>query len=161
MTDNENDVTYEHIRQSNLIEGVIDPKEIDQSMMAWRYIRDFQGPLTFEEVLTIHNMVMINLLPQERGGAGSLRMCNVTVGGRMCPHYREVKEQLAHWLDEMQLYMHRSKPKDMHIKFEYIHPFVDGNGRTGRMLMWWHERKLGLKPTLLTFEDRYKYYAWF
>ena len=37
-----------------------------------------------------------------------------------------------------------------HIRFERIHPFNDGNGRTGRILMNYHLLKLGLAPVLIT-----------
>ena len=55
------------------------------------------------------------------------------------------------------------EPKDMHVRFEKIHPFVDGNGRTGRMLMWLHEYWLGREPTLIRSNeaDRHYYYQWF
>lgn len=38
---------------------------------------------------------------------------------------------------------------------------VDGNGRTGRMLMWWQEIQQGKEPTLITFNNRREYYDWF
>jgi cell filamentation protein, protein adenylyltransferase len=102
----------------------------------------------------------MNFLPDVPGGRGSFRKVNVTVGGRHCPHFNEVPRLLDSWLEEMYDWQMRD-PKTMHVKFEHIHPFVDGNGRTGRMLLWWHERRLGLKPSLITFEDRWDYYAWF
>lgn len=51
--------------------------------------------------------------------------------------------------------------KTMHIRFERIHPFFDGNGRTGRMLMWWQEIKFGHVPTLILASERQEYYKWF
>jgi len=37
-------------------------------------------------------------------------------------------------------------PYDMHIAYELLHPFVDGNGRSGRALWAWHMLKHGIWP---------------
>lgn len=46
-----------------------------------------------------------------------------------------------------------------HIEFERIHPFVDGNGRTGRLLMTYEMISLGLIPVDIRYEERTRYYA--
>lgn len=48
-------------------------------------------------------------------------------------------------------------PWRLHIVFERIHPFMDGNGRTGRALWAWHMRKLGNDPFALPFLHRFYY----
>jgi len=48
-----------------------------------------------------------------------------------------------------------------HIHFEKIHPFVDGNGRMGRILMNWQRVKVGLQPLIIWASERQAYYAWF
>ena len=51
--------------------------------------------------------------------------------------------------------------KKWHIMFEHIHPFEDGNGRTGRILMNIQRLKIGL-PILIIYEKhKFKYYDWF
>jgi len=52
--------------------------------------------------------------------------------------------------------------KQCHVLFEKIHPFIDGNGRTGRMVYNWHRLKLGL-PIHIIHEgkEQFKYYKWF
>ena len=45
-----------------------------------------------------------------------------------------------------------------HLKFESIHPFADGNGRTGRTLMNYYLMINGLPPTILYEEDKKAYY---
>ena len=46
----------------------------------------------------------------------------------------------------------------IHLRFESIHPFADGNGRVGRTLMNYFLMIHGLPPTILYEEDKKTYY---
>ena len=51
-----------------------------------------------------------------------------------------------------------SKVSKYHIDFERIHPFEDGNGRTGRLLINYELIKNNLAPAVIEKDDRVKYF---
>ena len=47
---------------------------------------------------------------------------------------------------------------DFHVRFERIHPFQDGNGRVGRLLLFWQCLQNGIVPFIITDKLRLFYY---
>lgn len=142
-----------YIHESNLIEGVDDWNEDKQSMEAWDFISK-KTYISEKALLELHSLIMVYQMPFERG---KYRTVPVYVGGKEMPFQIVVPDLVREWLGNFMDWT----PKEAHIKFEKIHPFLDGNGRTGRMLMWWHEIKLGKTPTLILNSEKQNYYKWF
>lgn len=144
------------IKESNAIEGITDPKEIKQSLVAWDYIYNHNFPLTHGAIQKVQKIITINqpLRPDQRGYYRDLSKTNVRVGNYTPPDYGFVPGMMSNWL----LDYGDMTPWEAHKRFEAIHPFVDGNGRTGRMIMWWDETKRGLPLTVVTSKNRQLYY---
>ncbi len=150
----------DHIRESNLIESIDDAAEDRRSLKAWKWLEK-QIRITQPVLLELHNRITLKQLPAAE--RGHYRHVNVRVGNYYPPAPMIAQGQIYGWCLDLMDHWKTLDPKDMHIRFEKIHPFIDGNGRTGRMLMWWHEKKLGREPMLIRSNeaDRHYYYKWF
>lgn len=51
----------------------------------------------------------------------------------------------------------RLTPYEAHVRYETLHPFLDGNGRSGRAVWAWQMRRDGLDPFALPFLHRFYY----
>lgn len=83
----------------------------------------------------------------DQGEAGSYRIINVRVGDHFPPSHQDVSPLLFELLD----WWNKKAPElspvlssaILHYGFEDIHPFADGNGRTGRALALWELYRRG------------------
>lgn len=99
----------------------------------------------------------------EREAPGSFRRHDIHPfpGGMPPPPWPEVPAALRSWLDEVQTIPESVQPIEAlaaaHNAFERIHPFLDGNGRTGRLLLNLVLVRLGYAPAIISKRDRAKY----
>lgn len=153
-----------YIKASNEIEGIYSEEENEQSLLAWAYLEQLDT-LSHADIMRVQKIITLHqeeLQPNQRGYyrgmAGNLT--NVSVGGRFAPEYSLVESLMRNWLDDLA----HMTPLVSHIRFESIHPFADGNGRTGRMIYWFICKKRGIKPYYYnanTPKDREAYYRLF
>ena len=155
---NENRDMKPYIHHSNLIENIDDPKEDTQSLKAWEWLIK-QDAIVPSVILALHYKITKNQL--KKGEAGEYRKVQVWVGNYTPPPAMIVSQLVYDWCMDVNYTELEKLPREAHVAFEKIHPFIDGNGRTGRMLMWLQEKKLGQIPTMIRFEDRQRYYEWF
>ena len=154
-----------HVGHSNAIEGIEDPPygpgtpEVDDHMAAARLARGGET-----DVLALHFVLARRLLGPTV--AGTVRRVGVRVGGF---HPPEPGPHLALHMDgfRRRLAAGPAAGEDpaafawrMHHEFESVHPFPDGNGRTGRLLLNALRLRAGL-AWLVVGSDRATRYAYY
>ncbi|MDR0310147.1 MAG: Fic family protein [Acidobacteriota bacterium] len=131
---------------------------------AYCYVEDLvrnKIPVSERVIKDIHSLVLMD----RRTDKGVYRSVPVRVGGfHPCQPY-EVPVQMERLkLDydgEMQNLHVVERAAVFHLRFETIHPFIDGNGRVGRLLLNLELMKEGYPPVNIKFSDRTKYYDCF
>lgn len=100
---------------------------------------------------------------------GEFRLCNVSagIGGRSYLAYNKVPravDDFCRWLNEEITKADRTNIAacyrlsfEAHFRLVTIHPWVDGNGRTTRLVMNMIQRQLGLIPSIVRKEDKGEY----
>lgn len=145
----------EFLRESNAIEGIYDDVALEDAVKAWKYLIA-QPELTLQVILRTHKILMKRISPRV---AGKMRMVDVRVGPRLCPAWQLVSGLLNEWIKSVHPGM--TDPISLHVAFEKIHPFEDGNGRTGRMLLNWQIINAGDPLWNCPSANKLMYYAWF
>ena len=102
------------------------------------------------------NMKLINDINKGVGYDGFLRKVNVRVGSYIPPKYEEINLLMKKYIK----YINSSKldVSTQHILFEGIHPYRDGNGRTGRILNNIILLSHNMFPVVVEERRRYEYY---
>lgn len=114
-----------------------DVREVQNAHRAYELIGDLD-PFNLEDLLRAHRVMMEGLVDQP----GCFRSSNVGVfdgdvlihAGTPARYVAQVMADLFGWLSSTDLHPLLASCI-FHYEFEFIHPFADGNGRTGRL---WH-----------------------
>jgi len=151
--------TDQFLKESNAIEGVYSESALVHSMIAWQYLIS-QPKISIEVVLRTHKLLMYGqgLYPNE---LGYFRKIPVYIGEREGMSWTGIRTYMEEWVKKANEDTRWSDIKLSHVAYEFCHPFVDGNGRTGRMFMNWARIKRGMKIKIIKSSERQKYYKWF
>ena len=119
--------------------------------------------LNLEVILSLHKMLISNIRDDI---AGRFRKAGeyVRVADHIAPGPKEVTGRLEKMLAEYNANSHENIIKRiamLHLIFEHTHPFVDGNGRIGRVINNYLLIREGFVPVNIKFIDRKMYYEAF
>lgn len=122
-------------------------------------LADAHTPITAETILELHRLTMEKILDD----AGRFRRTAVSIrGARLTPPAAaQVPGLIAEWAtwvaEEGEQYEPIVRAAIAHHGFEAVHPFKDGNGRTGRLLLNLMLMRAGYPPALLLRDWRLGY----
>lgn len=116
--------------------------------------------LTKEIIVFLHQMLITGIKDEI---AGRFRQAGeyVRVGRHIAPApelvERMIEDNLITYSGNLDGYF-LEKVTKFHLQFEYIHPFIDGNGRIGRVLLNWQLQRLGLPSIVIRDKEKRLYY---
>ena len=135
------------LRESLMIEGILRDPTFEEIAATKRFLKrksidlaavcklqDVYAPATPLRVKDGQNVVVGRYVPPSGGPALGYALAD------LCQRIAESDD-----------------PWRMHIDFEKLHPFMDGNGRTGRAIWAWHMQRIGRNPFALPFLHSWYY----
>lgn len=134
-------------------------REVLNYFAGLRYVEKHAKKKTIrhEDIFELHRLLAATVMDQ--GEAGRYRTIAVRVGKHSPPPARDVSphmfELLAWWNQEATSLSPVLSSAILHYQFEWIHPFADGNGRTGRALALWELYRRGFDRHHIFSVDEY------
>ena len=149
-------ITSENTRIDDIMETVNHFRCVDY------VIDNAMDRITEPHIKQLHLMLKTNTSDSQKSwfAVGDYKRLANTVGEEETTQPKEVHKKMKALLDDYYFKKQVSFDDilDFHVRFERIHPFQDGNGRIGRLLMFWQCLQAGEVPIIITEELRLFYY---
>lgn len=119
-----------------------------------------QQPLTIDMILLLHKMLLTNIRDNVAGRFrknGEMVRVGTHIG--LPPEFivSRIEEILVSYNSKMEIpFIHRIAM--LHVEFESIHPFIDGNGRIGRVINNYLLTREGFPPIIVRNKEKESYY---
>jgi Fic family protein len=153
-----------NILEKQRVPGNAEEVETEGVAKAVELIRNIKEDLSLELIKKLHRLCFEGSKPF----AGQFREVNVVIRNgkgeivHAGVHVSELHSALKDFIEWYKENKHKFKPlvlaSIVHDQFEHIHPFQDGNGRVGRLLLNFILIKNNYPPINIILEDRSEYY---
>lgn len=162
LKETENILLDEEVSRNVSVREVFEAKNLAR-VIEYMNIEGDKLPLTSETILMFHKMLIENI---NNNIAGCFRVKNeyVRVGLYIAPPPEHVERMIESILsgyesniDDYPL----DKIAKFHLDFETIHPFLDGNGRIGRVMVNFQLNRVGFPNILIRDKEKKTYYQAF
>jgi Fic family protein len=127
----------------------------DATLLGQRYVRE-NTRITEHEVRKLHYTMLI----EKQEVSGEYRSYNLMIHGHRPTSYEKVPYKMVQLCD--------ARPSEdrhpleniafFHLRLEKVHPFGDGNGRVGRIILNIMLEQLGYPAIIVTLDDKQRYY---
>ena len=152
--------TYVILSSDSFLENYTqrDNQEVVSLNKGFRYILT-KPELTVETLMQAHKYVLFF----DPDNAGKFRTAAVHVGGKNMPRFEDIPKKTEELFESISLSGGDifEAVSRFHLRFENIHPFIDGNGRVGRLMLNLMLMHSGFLPVNIKAADKGKYYRVF
>jgi len=147
------DTSMEEIKEATRLKKSGNP-HIWNHLKAFEYVESMRYPLTPLKILEVHKKLSFGIMDKKDCGKFREGDVHIAKGGTVVfapPNWKKLPSLIK---DLIFAINSKKDPWLCHMEFEYIHPFVDFNGRTGRLLLYWQEKAQGTKPRIILNEGK-------
>ncbi len=148
-----------HVSRNVSIREVFEAKNLAR-VMDYIEKKSKETEVTLELILFLHKMLITGI---NDNIAGRFRKKNeyVKVGTHIAPAPEHVERMIEATIERFRTDVDEyflDKVARFHLEFETIHPFNDGNGRIGRVLINYQLLRFGFPTVIIPYKDRKMYY---
>ncbi len=158
-----------YIFETNTLGASTDNTRIDDIMETVNHFRCIDhiivhatDRITETHIKELHKILKTNTSDSQKQwfAVGEYKRLANEVGGEETVSPDDVHKRMKELLAEYNSLKHPDFDNvlNFHVQFERIHPFQDGNGRVGRLLLFWQCLQTGIVPFIITEDLRLYYY---